>query len=158
MQQIVASGLAAQTCQFDRPCTNLAWCSFPGRTTEPKNSPKQSPTRIYKTAAKEIMTKIPGQHTWLAIKPQLNPCKGKHGKTVKTGAAAAIRIAVVYHSGSSIAAAKPIYHSDRETASEAATATPPFLPLRYVSQRPIRSQRQSQRLQELFPQKHHYLL
>ena len=26
----VASGLAAQTCQFDRPCTNLAWCSFPG--------------------------------------------------------------------------------------------------------------------------------
>ena len=30
MQQTVASGLAAQTCQFDRPCTNLAWCSFPG--------------------------------------------------------------------------------------------------------------------------------
>ena len=26
----VASGLAAQTCQFDRPCTNLAWCSYPG--------------------------------------------------------------------------------------------------------------------------------
>ena len=26
----IASGLAAQTCQFDRPCTNLAWCSFPG--------------------------------------------------------------------------------------------------------------------------------
>ena len=26
----VAIGLAAQTCQFDKPCTNLAWCSFPG--------------------------------------------------------------------------------------------------------------------------------
>ena len=40
------------------------------------------------------MTKIPGQHTWLAIWPQLNPCKGKHGKTVETGAATAIHIAV----------------------------------------------------------------
>ena len=30
MQQTVANGLAAQICQFDRPCTNLAWYSFPG--------------------------------------------------------------------------------------------------------------------------------
>ena len=27
MQHKVAGGLAAQTCQFDKPCTNLAWCS-----------------------------------------------------------------------------------------------------------------------------------
>ena len=30
MQYKVASGLVAQTYQFDRSCTNLAWCSFPG--------------------------------------------------------------------------------------------------------------------------------
>ena len=48
MQQIVASGLAAQTCQFDRPCTNLAWCSFPGEPLSQRvhpNSPPQEFTR-----------------------------------------------------------------------------------------------------------------
>ena len=29
----VANGLVAQTCQFDKPCTDLAWCSFPKQTT-----------------------------------------------------------------------------------------------------------------------------
>ena len=43
------------------------------------NSPPQEFTR---QQPKEIMTKIPGQHTWLAIWPQVNPYKGKHGKTV----------------------------------------------------------------------------
>ena len=33
----------------------------------------QPPTIIYKTAAKDIKyTKIPGQHTWRAIRPQVN--------------------------------------------------------------------------------------
>ena len=33
----------------------------------------QPPTRIYKTAAKDIsQTKIPGQHIWQAIQPQVN--------------------------------------------------------------------------------------
>ena len=48
MQQIVASGLAAHTCQFDRPCTNLAWCSFPGESHSQRihlNSPPQEFTR-----------------------------------------------------------------------------------------------------------------
>ena len=89
--------------------------------------PKQPPTRIYKTAAKEVMTKIPGQHTWLAIWPQLNPCKGKHRKTVETGATAAIRLQ--WHADvlqqKPRSQQKPIHHSDRETASEA--AVPPFL-------------------------------
>ena len=68
------------------------WHGAPSQV-EPKakwahlNSP---PQEFNKTAAKEVMTKIPGQHTWLAIWPQPNPCKGKHGKTVETGAAAAI--------------------------------------------------------------------
>ena len=59
MQQNVASGLAAQTCQFDRPCTNLAWCSFPDEPQVPKDSSKQPPTRIYKTAAKEMKDQDP---------------------------------------------------------------------------------------------------
>ena len=143
MQQIVASGLAAQTCQFDRPCTNLAWCSFPGEPLSQRIHLKQPPTRIYKTAAKEIMTKIPGQHTWLAILPQLNPCKGKHGKTVKTGVAAAEnqsqrlsqrlsqwQIHITQCQGNSFRGRRccNTYRSDQN-----------------------RSQWQSQRLQELFP-------
>ena len=54
MQQTVASGLAAQTCQFDRPCTNLAWCSFPGEPLSQRIHLISPPTIIYKTAAKEI--------------------------------------------------------------------------------------------------------
>ena len=88
--------------------------------------PKQPPTRIYKIAAKEVMTKIPGQHTWLAIWPQLNPCKGKHRKTVETGTTAAIRSQrrTDISQQKPRSQRKPIYHSDRETASEAATALP----------------------------------
>ena len=73
------------------------------------------------------MTKIPGQHTWLAIWPQLNPCKGKHRKTAESGAATAI----VLQRRTDVSQQRPrsqqklIYHSDRETASEV-TATPPF--------------------------------
>ena len=54
MQQNVASRLAAQTCQFDRPCTNLAWCSFPGEPLSQRIHLISPPTIIYKTAAKEI--------------------------------------------------------------------------------------------------------
>ena len=31
MQHKVANGLAAQNCQFDSPCDDLAQCSFPGK-------------------------------------------------------------------------------------------------------------------------------
>ena len=152
MQQIVASGLAAQTCQFDRPCTNLAWCSFPGESLSQRIHLNSPPTRIYKTAAKEVMTKIPGQHTWLAIKPQLNPCKGKHEKI---GAAAAIHITAAKGDRSGD---RSEIHSIIMTGKQLQRPPPPppFIPplLRYVSQRP----NQSQRLRELFPPKPYYLL
>ena len=53
-QMLVANGLAAQTCQFNKPCTNLAWCSFPGEPIIQNGSPNQPPTKIYKTAAKSF--------------------------------------------------------------------------------------------------------
>ena len=62
----IAIGLAAQTCQFDKPCTNLAWYSFPGEPQCQKDLPNHLLTRIQKTAAKENILswhKIPGQHT-----------------------------------------------------------------------------------------------
>ena len=39
----VAGGLAAQTCQFDRPCTNLAWCSTQ-EDQEAWNGPPRQPS------------------------------------------------------------------------------------------------------------------
>ena len=50
----VASGLAAQTCQFDRALYQPGMVLLPRWNTEPKDSPNQPPTIIYKTAAKEI--------------------------------------------------------------------------------------------------------
>ena len=44
MQYKIASGLAAQTCQFDKPCDDLAQCSFPGEQNSEivhLNSPPQ---------------------------------------------------------------------------------------------------------------------
>ena len=44
MQHKVASGLAAQTCQFDKPCDDLVQCSFPGEQNSEivhLNSPPQ---------------------------------------------------------------------------------------------------------------------
>ena len=50
----VAGGLAAQTCQFDRPCTNLAWCSTQEDQEAWNGPPLQPPSAIYKTAAKSV--------------------------------------------------------------------------------------------------------
>ena len=66
-----ATNCCKWTCCSDLPIWQTLYqpgmVLLPRWITEPKDSPKQSPTRIYKTAAKEVMTKIPGQHTWLAI-------------------------------------------------------------------------------------------
>ena len=50
----VAGGLAAQTCQFDRPCTNLAWCSTQEDQEAWNGPPLQPPSAIYKAAAKSV--------------------------------------------------------------------------------------------------------
>ena len=75
----VASGLAAQNCQFNSPCDNLAWYSFPSEPNTEQIHPYSAATRIYKTAAKKVyQTKIPVQHTWQAIWPQVNNCNNNN--------------------------------------------------------------------------------
>ena len=39
----VASGLAAQNCQFDNPSHNLAWCSFPDEPNSKQAHPFSAP-------------------------------------------------------------------------------------------------------------------
>ena len=50
----VAGGLAAQTCQFHKPCTNLAWCSTQEDQEAWNSPPHQPPSSIHKTAAKSV--------------------------------------------------------------------------------------------------------
>ena len=56
----VANGLAAKECQFDSPSHNLAWCSFPDEpNSEQVHLFLAPPTRIYKTAAKDLIDQDP---------------------------------------------------------------------------------------------------
>ena len=72
MQHKVASGLAAQTCQFDRRCTNLAWCSFPGEPLCQRIHLISPHKNLQDSSQRNKKTKIPGQHTWRVIPPQFN--------------------------------------------------------------------------------------
>ena len=121
------------------------------------NSPPQEFTR---QQPKEIMTKIPGQHTWLAIWPQVNPYKGKHGKTVNktrrrcdTIASAYRRIAAetsitaetINHGGGGCHSPRSRRRCDRNRSGKPIAAE-------------NRSQRRSQWLRELSPNLHQYSL
>ena len=85
------TGIHSQKCTLNSKCKKCCkWtcCSVmpirhhlsqPGMVLLPrwtnlsKDSSNQPHTKIYKTAAKMyVMTKIPRQHTWRAIKPQFN--------------------------------------------------------------------------------------
>ena len=50
----VAGGLAAQTCQFHKPCTNLVWCSAQEDQKAWNGPPHQPPSSIHKTVAKSV--------------------------------------------------------------------------------------------------------
>ena len=59
MQHTVAIGLAAQNCQFDSPCDDLAQCSFPAKPNSELvhlNSPLQV---IYGTTQKDVWIQDP---------------------------------------------------------------------------------------------------
>ena len=87
----VTSGLAAQACQFHRPCHNLAWCSFPSESNSEQIHLISPPWEFTIQQPKEIyLTKIPAQHSWQVIHLNLNTsvvggCTWKIGKNVRYG-------------------------------------------------------------------------